>query len=588
MKTWPHQVLLGLCLGAGATYAQTSDTATLQLPVVPVWAQTPAQNAALPKSDAYGLWSSGADVRMTSPGASILLSRDGYPGAYVQGTWEGLPMITPDLGVADFSLLPQWGQSAAWAPAMSAQYQSSNAIGDILDVRSGGRDHVELRGSSLKGAGIGGRWTLPSGNNTEVLLGGGTEAWINDYRYGTVGQRRSEADWERHEVYLTHRTTYGDGRRSTGGNAYLVASDRGLPASIYDLEGIGARQQDLRWQVSQYQAFHYEDLQFRTEQVIWGQDQGYQGFWFSDTNMTQGAYLRFYTGTHWKKWQIFNEETVGINRMQGVYKPDTSVDFVTLNLVAQSPVTDYGLWTLGAKWATWGPKKSPLAPHVAWELKRPTWSSQALVRQVYRFPTMNDLFWTGLGNPALEPEQGWESQLGLQKRSAAWMMEGQVFATQLTDAIVWMPDDVGNWRPVNQSAWNRRGAKVAGQWTAMRWTLRGHVRYVQVRDDLGNAAPYVSPWLGHTSLSLVTGPYRSSLSWTGQAASPLYWMAPGSPAEGYLPAMGTFGVDVQGNWGSHWVATLRVENLLDQAIAFQDGYPMPGRHLLLRVRYQLP
>jgi len=65
-------------------------------------------------------------------------------------------------------------------------------------------------------------------------------------------------------------------------------------------------------------------------------------------------------------------------------------------------------------------------------------------------------------------------------------------------------------------------------------------------------------------------------------------MAPGSPAEGYLPAMGTFGVDVQGNWGSHWVATLRVENLLDQAIAFQDGYPMPGRHLLLRVRYQLP
>ena len=148
MKIRPHQVLLGLSLCVWSARAQTVDTVTLQLSSVPVWAEAPAQSAALPKTDAYGLWSSGADIRMTSPGASLLLSRDGYPGAYVQGTWEGLPLLTPDLGVADFSLLPQWGQTSSWASTLSAQYQSSNSIGEILDVRSSGPDHLELPRSS--------------------------------------------------------------------------------------------------------------------------------------------------------------------------------------------------------------------------------------------------------------------------------------------------------------------------------------------------------------------------------------------------------------------------------------------------------
>ncbi len=587
MKKRSQQVLLGLCLSVWSATAQTPDSTTHQLSPIPVWATAPSLGNQLPRTDAYGLWSSGADVRMTAPGSSLILSRDGYPGAYVQGTWEGLPLLTPDLGVADFSLLPQWGQQSGWASPLSAQFQGSNALGDVLDVRTGGPDHVALQGSSLKGAGIGGLWTLPSSTNSHLQLGGGTESWINDYRYGEAGQRRQEADGQRHEVFVTHQKTHRSTRWSTGGTAYLIASDRGLPASINDFEGVGARQQDLRWQINQYQASHFEHLQFRTEQVVWGQEQTYQGFWFSDSNATQGAYLRFYTGTHWKNWIVYNEETVGVNRMYGVEKPDTLVDFVTLNLVAQSPVSKFGRATLGAKWATWGPKKGPLAPQISWDVKRSSWSARAHLRQVYRFPTMNDLFWTGLGNPNLDPENGWEGQLGLQRNSARWNLEGQIFATQLTDAIVWMPDANGNWRPVNQSEWNRRGAKVSAFWRRGAWSVRSTLRFVQVTDDLGNLAPYVAPWLGHCALSLQTGRYNSVLSWTGQTASPLYWVSPGSPTESYLPGMGTIGLEVQGRWKSHIEASLRLENLLDQEVSFQDGYPMPGRHVLLKLKYLL-
>ena len=587
MKIRPHQVLLGLSLCVWSARAQTVDTVTLQLSSVPVWAEAPAQSAALPKTDAYGLWSSGADIRMTSPGASLLLSRDGYPGAYVQGTWEGLPLLTPDLGVADFSLLPQWGQTSSWASTLSAQYQSSNSIGEILDVRSSGPDHLELRGSSLKGAGVGGRWTLPSGENAQVVLGGGTEAWINDYRYGESGQRREEADGERSEIYLTHRTIYAGGRWSTGGNAYLISSDRGLPASIDDMEGIGARQQDLRWQVSQYQAFHYEDMQFRTEQVVWGQDQGYQGYWFSDTNATQGAYLRFYTGTHWKNWKLSNEETVGVNRMQGVYKPDTSVDFVTLNLVAESPTTRLGRFTLGAKWSTWGPKKSPLAPQILWEKKVQTWTLSGHLRQMFRFPTMNDLFWTGFGNPDLDPERGWEAQGGLRQSFPRGYVEAKIFSTRLQQAIIWLPDDFGNWRPVNQSSWDRQGAKLAGHYAPGSWTLDANVRYVRVTDYEGNLAPYVAPWLGNASVSRRWGKGEWGATWTGQTAVPTYWVAPGSGPEAYLAGQSSMGLQYARGLTDALKAQISVENLFNQTVIFQPGYPMPGRYFQVRFQYYL-
>ena len=204
MKTRPFAVLLGLNLGAVASFAHSLDS-TLQLSTVPVWSQTAATQSVVSQPDAYGLWASGADIRMTSPGGSLLLSRDGYPTAYVQGSWEGLPLLTPDLGVADFSLLPHWGQQRTWGSPLASQYQSGQALGELLDVRGQSKDLLELKGSSLKGAGIGGIWTLSNGPNGTIRMGGGTEAWKNDYRFGDAGMRRNGADGSRHELFLTQQ-----------------------------------------------------------------------------------------------------------------------------------------------------------------------------------------------------------------------------------------------------------------------------------------------------------------------------------------------------------------------------------------------
>ena len=586
MKTLPIAVLCGLSLGAVASYAQTPDS-TLQLSTVPVWSQAQSTSAWVSQPDASGLWASGSDIRMTSPGASLLLSRDGYPSAYVQGSWEGLPLLTPDLGVADFSLLPQWGQQRTWGSPLASQYQSGQALGELLDVRGQSEDVLELKGSSLKGAGIGGIWTLANRPDATVRVGGGTEAWKNDYRYGDAGLRRNGADGSRHELFLTHQRNYSGGRWSTGGTGYVVSADRGLPASTFDFEDIPARQQDLRAQASVYQSYHFEHLHFRTEQVLWSQNQFYQGPWYSDTNASQGAFLRFYTATHWKKWKLYNEETVGVNRMNGVYKPDVTIDYVTLNLLAESPTTRLGKFTLGAKWSTWGSKKSPFAPQVLWEKKGKTWTVSGQLRQMFRFPTMNDLFWTGFGNPDLDPERGWEAQGGVRKSFAQGFVDAQIFSTQLQQAIVWLPDDFGNWRPVNQSSWDRRGAKLAGHYTPGSWTLDANVRYVRVTDAEGNLAPYVAPWLGNVSVARRWGKGEWGASWTGQTAAPTYWLAPGAGPEAYLAGQSTLGVHVSRRFTDALKAQISVENLLNQTILFQPGYPMPGRYLQVRLQYGL-
>ena len=586
MKTPPIAVLIGLSLGAVAGYAQSPDS-TLHLETVPVWSQTSPTQPVVAIPDASNWWASGADIRMTSPGASLLLSRDGYPSAYVQGSWEGLPLLTPDLGVADFSLLPQWGQQRTWGNALASQYQSGQALGELLAVRGQSEDVLELRGSSLKAAGVGGIWTLANRPDARVRIGGGTEAWKNDYRYGDAGLRRNGADGSRHELFLTHQRNYSGGRWSTGGSAYVVSADRGLPASTFDFEDIPARQQDLRTHASVYQSYHFEHLHFRTEQVLWSQNQFYQGPWYSDTNASQGAFLRFYTGTLWKKWKLYNEETVGVNRMNGVYKPDVTIDYVTLNLLAESPVTRIGKFTLGAKWSTWGRKKSPFAPQILWEKKGKSWTVTGQLRQMFRFPTMNDLFWTGFGNPDLDPERGWEAQGGFRKSFAQGYVDAHFFSTQLQQAIVWLPDDFGNWRPVNQSSWDRLGAKLAGHYAPGSWTLDANIRYVRVTDAEGNLAPYVAPWLGNASVARRWGKGEWGASWTGQTAVPTYWLAPGAGAEAYLAGQSTLGLHVSRRFTDAFKAQVSVENLLNQTILFQPGYPMPGRYLQMRLQYGL-
>jgi vitamin B12 transporter len=88
---------------------------------------------------------------------------------------------------------------------------------------------------------------------------------------------------------------------------------------------------------------------------------------------------------------------------------------------------------------------------------------QANVHRVFRLPSFNDLFWSGVGNPNLQSEKGWAQEIGFnylhhpnpKKNKPLFTFGAHVFNRKVDNWIVWTPS--GNvWRPYNVlTVWSR-------------------------------------------------------------------------------------------------------------------------------------
>ena len=67
----------------------------------------------------------------------------------------------------------------------------------------------------------------------------------------------------------------------------------------------------------------------------------------------------------------------------------------------------------------------------------------------YRTPTFNDLYWTGSGNPDLKPEDSYQAEVGNQFQYKDFRLTATVYTSKIKDMIRWLPNNTGNWSPVN-------------------------------------------------------------------------------------------------------------------------------------------
>ncbi len=80
---------------------------------------------------------------------------------------------------------------------------------------------------------------------------------------------------------------------------------------------------------------------------------------------------------------------------------------------------------------------------------------KALLTRNYRFPTLNDLYWTPGGNPLLKPEQSWGQELGYRFEYSSSQAEIRVFNRNTQNWILWTPTG-SYWSPKNiLSVWSR-------------------------------------------------------------------------------------------------------------------------------------
>ncbi len=81
---------------------------------------------------------------------------------------------------------------------------------------------------------------------------------------------------------------------------------------------------------------------------------------------------------------------------------------------------------------------------------------------IYRYPTLNDLYWNPGGNPNLKPEKGFSEegslQINYQLKQISFSLSGAIFNRNINNWIMWLPGKNGIWSPQNVlEVWSRGG-----------------------------------------------------------------------------------------------------------------------------------
>ncbi|OUV69705.1 MAG: hypothetical protein CBC83_09830 [Flavobacteriales bacterium TMED123] len=74
----------------------------------------------------------------------------------------------------------------------------------------------------------------------------------------------------------------------------------------------------------------------------------------------------------------------------------------------------------------------------------------------FRLPTFNERFWIGLGNENLLPEDGWNTEAGLDVNIKGLQIGATIYSLKVVDWIQWTSNENGQWTPKNiKEVWSR-------------------------------------------------------------------------------------------------------------------------------------
>ena len=230
---------------------------------------------------------------------------------------------------------------------------------------------------------------------------------------------------------------------------------------------------------------------------------------------------------------------------------------------------------------------------------------RAFYKRIFRMPTLNDLYYTFIGNVDLEPEYTNQYNLGLtyaKEWGDRWLrrleVQADVYYNEVENKIVAMPtSNFFRWIMVNLGKVEIRGIdlalQTAWQW-GKNWYLTGRVNYTyQKAEDFtdptdayyGGQIPYI-PW--HSGSAVLNLNWREwemnySFIYTGER----YSSRANIPVNYVLPwYTSDFSVSRTQHWGKGDVKlTLEVNNLFNQQYEVVICYPMPGTNFKAIVQY---
>ena len=222
----------------------------------------------------------------------------------------------------------------------------------------------------------------------------------------------------------------------------------------------------------------------------------------------------------------------------------------------------------------------------------------AFGRRAYRIPTFNELYYAGYGNPDLNPEDAWLTDLGIDfnhRIDARWnlKLKADVFYNFLKDKIVSAPteEDPNIWAPYNIGKVRSVGTDIlagtsyeSGDWNVsaeMRYSYQSAIDKTPDSYTYDTPVPYVAR---HTVV------ISADASWKGLSLAPVWQLRAGrTDSMGEMPDWNTLDVNLSKSFNvakSRLLLRLAARNILDCRYETVSGYPLPGRSFTGGIEYR--
>lgn len=264
------------------------------------------------------------------------------------------------------------------------------------------------------------------------------------------------------------------------------------------------------------------------------------------------------------------------------------------------PVERLGM-SLVLRGEMFGTKWSPIIPafFIDYQLsKRGNILAKASISRNYRFPTLNDLYFLPGGNPKLKSESGFTYEAGMSfsvGKENVYTLSGSAswFDQQIDDWIIWLPDRMGYYSPLNIKKVHAYGIEAQANLAVLltkswklgldgtfAWTpsINQGEKRSQADQSIGKQLPYV-PEYSATLTGRLT--YRSwNLLYKWCYYSERYTMSSNDiTITGHLPPYLMSNITLEKGFSLRWAdLSLKgtVNNLFDEEYLSVLSRPMPG------------
>lgn len=210
------------------------------------------------------------------------------------------------------------------------------------------------------------------------------------------------------------------------------------------------------------------------------------------------------------------------------------------------------------------------------------WHAHASHGTAFKAPSFNELYYPGFSNPALRPERGRTTELGLRAGAGGLRWNLTAYRSEIDQLIAF---DVATFLPQNIARAELRGVEGGASWSRGAWRLEQTLSWLQAEDrgdgaTRGRALPRRPEWSGRTTLGLRAG--RADLTTSVQFVGRRYDdLANTRELGGYAT------LDLTAEWQLNRSVTLqgRLANAFDRRYETATLYPALGREVFLTVRY---